>query len=282
MASNLNSFDQSPAGAFLESPLGARGAGGSVIGRRILDWAGPDVARPHVRWFVGLPNADTELNWSGRLSDYGLILRAFPISNPSWWSQFLDGWAGDMVVPAISLQALGGSVGGTFCGTVSPIAGVEIYQPSVGYVNALPSGLSWNSSLIEGPLDYVVSDALPGEIGWHANCNGVAHNMRPGRARYAANATFWGESGDTVVALGGARLFCRIGGGGLLIGVSDWLNVFATASQGLGGAPIYVSASSEPLAAVASNSGVTWVMANLDLQVFGRVLSACIQRLPAP
>jgi len=268
VASNLNSFDQSPLGGFIQSPLGARGVGGGVIGTRVLDWAGTDTVRPHVRWFGG--SHDNETNWSGRLADYGLILWPFPLSNPVWWSQFLDGWAGYVLVPVRPLQGYGG-----YCGEVTDSPERDLYQPSVAFVNTLPSGLTWNSGILEGPFDFT-EDAINQYD--DVACEGTVKNMRPHSARLARNVLFWDEPGDEIVSLASVSIWCGVGGGGLLVGVYEWLSH----PTGAVGEVVYIAANDEPLAAAKIVNGVTWVMANLNPQVSSRILNACLQKLPSP
>lgn len=122
MTSKFDSFDQSPLGGFVQSPLGARGIVGVPL-RRVLDWRivfgssgvwlPPDLSFADPAFHVGLSETifyDTRSSWTGDLDDYALVLVHFDQqSDPEWWPQVAAGWTGRTVLRFGS--AIGGFVG---------------------------------------------------------------------------------------------------------------------------------------------------------------------------
>lgn len=109
-AAPFDSFDESPMGVFMESPLGVR-AGPS--GGQILFWDETNLYNYNLGtetfeapWAHGVRHLISEgktvhllHNWSQTLSDYSLVVFVVPESVPEWWSQ-VSTWTGRMYLAA--------------------------------------------------------------------------------------------------------------------------------------------------------------------------------------
>lgn len=103
MASTFNSFNQSPLGGFIQSPLGARGVA-SIVGKRVLFWdfRGSGLYANGARY-------DSRNTWSGDLMDYSLIMLGASSETPIWWPR-LDEFQG-RIVASYNTYNSGGSFG---------------------------------------------------------------------------------------------------------------------------------------------------------------------------
>lgn len=129
MTTAFDSFDESALGAFIESPLAVRGGGGRALlwlrGGDVLNISPPTLRERTLKlkeiYLASGSVMDDDLNWSGELTQYSLIISLLPIRDPVWMPIVrAGGWSG-----RIHLCAEWSAFGSSF------------FQPAATYMTSL-------------------------------------------------------------------------------------------------------------------------------------------------
>jgi hypothetical protein len=148
MTTAFDSFDESPLGVFVESPLGVRNSTG-----KILVW-GTNSQAP----FVGIENAKSVYesagiavadheDWSNSISDYSLIIWALANSDPSWMPMVRNSiWRGRLLICADSAPLFNSSI--LYCQSLAGMHGMSVVGGD--YSRGLTG---WNAVLRNHPLN---------------------------------------------------------------------------------------------------------------------------------